>query len=108
MGNEPKPRPVIPTFAHNATADVEVKRQRDAERARRQAAEGTHLGYRWSRLRRGYLMQKPYCERCGLMADVVHHLLPRHTHPKLTYNWDNLMSLCHHCHDREHNMGTGS
>lgn len=95
----------IPVFNHNPAASKEVKRQKDADRARRQAAEGVHLGWKWSRLRKGYMRQHPYCERCGLLGEVVHHIQERSTHPHLTYIWSNLMTLCTHCHDNHHNIG---
>ena len=62
----------------------------------------SHLGWRWTRLRRKYLMTRPYCERCGLLGEQVHHIQHRETHPELIYTWSNLMTLCKDCHYLEH------
>lgn len=64
-----------------------------------------HLGWKWSRLRRNYMCLHPFCERCGLMGEVVHHIIPRAKAPHLTYEWSNLMTLCNDCHNKEHGMG---
>jgi hypothetical protein len=74
-------------------------------KANRQIMLDMHLGWKWSRIRRSYISQHPFCERCGLMAECVHHVIPRCKAPELTYEWSNLMSLCNDCHMREHNMG---
>ena len=62
----------------------------------------TALGGKWQKMRKNKLIQNPFCETCGLMAQEVHHILPRHTHPQLTYEWTNLQSLCHKCHMEIH------
>lgn len=35
-------------------------------------------------------------------ATLVHHILPRSTHPELTYALDNLISLCAQHHEERH------
>jgi 5-methylcytosine-specific restriction endonuclease McrA len=65
----------------------------------------------WQRVRKAYLTsQYNKCERCGSMADIVHHkkkITPGNINdPFITLNWDNLESLCQDCHNREH-MSTG-
>ena len=67
--------------------------------------QGTALGWKWGRMRKAYMRRQPWCERCGLNADVVHHIVPRSVDPSRTYDWSNLMSLCNDCHDKEHGMG---
>ena len=70
-----------------------------------EAQGGTHLGWRWSKLRKAYMQKNPLCGMCGKCADVVHHIRQRSTHPELTYRWTNLLSMCHSCHDAHHNFG---
>ncbi len=77
-------------------------------KADRQKERGTHLGWEWSRVRRQYLQYFPYCAKCKLLGEEVHHIKPRHTHPELIYDWRNLMTLCSDCHKKEHNMGDGN
>ncbi|OIJ17646.1 HNH endonuclease [Anaerobacillus alkalilacustris] len=45
------------------------------------------------------------CRRYGkaTQADMVHHVYPMETHPKLAFNNDNLISLCNRCHEKMHN-----
>lgn len=55
----------------------------------------------WLRVRSVFLRRHPLCARCGRVADTVHHRTPikeggAHLDP------DNLESLCHSCHSREH------
>lgn len=35
-------------------------------------------------------------------AVMVHHILPRETHPELELDLDNLISLCDQCHNKRH------
>jgi 5-methylcytosine-specific restriction endonuclease McrA len=74
-------------------------------KANKQILIDSHLGYKWSRIRRSYISQHPFCERCGLMGECVHHIIPRSKSPQLTYEWSNLMTLCNDCHYQEHRMG---
>jgi 5-methylcytosine-specific restriction endonuclease McrA len=62
-------------------------------------------GWRWYKLRRAYLKRNPWCERCGLLGDHVHHIIPRHINKDKIYDWNNLMTLCQFCHAKEHGMG---
>lgn len=69
---------------------------------------------RWVKLRNGYLMQNPLCERC-LESDIVkpaeevHHIKPISTGKDetemagLAYDPGNLMALCKDCHHKIHN-----
>lgn len=38
-------------------------------------------------------------------ATVVHHIVPLKAAPELAYDWNNLMPLCHGCHERIHKRG---
>jgi 5-methylcytosine-specific restriction endonuclease McrA len=63
------------------------------------------IGWKWYHLRRKYLQAHPWCERCGLVGDHVHHIIPRHIDKEKIYDWNNLMTLCQFCHMKEHRMG---
>lgn len=79
------------------------KRKQDWKRNyNRRKKKGTHLGWKWWKLRQEWLMLHPYCTKCANFATEVHHIKPRHTHPELTYDLRNLMSLCKECHRKEH------
>ena len=41
-------------------------------------------------------------------ATLVHHIVPLKEAPELAYTWDNLMPLCHDCHERIHKRGAYS
>ena len=41
-------------------------------------------------------------------AKLVHHIKPLRQAPQLAYDRDNLMPLCHDCHERIHKCGTYS
>jgi len=61
----------------------------------------------WRALRAVKLQQTPLCERCmregkTTLAKVVHHLKDRRSSPELELDIDNCESLCHSCHNREH------
>jgi len=74
-------------------------------RTKKRLANKTHLGWKWWRLRKEWLRDNPFCNKCGLFGEEVHHILPRHTHPNLIYDRTNLMTLCKVCHYKEHQMG---
>lgn len=59
--------------------------------------------YRWVMLARRKRNHDPLCEVClskGIVtaATEVHHLNPVITHPEKAFDWDNLQSICHSCH----------
>ncbi len=67
----------------------------------------------WKMLRKRKLTADPLCEDClhnGLIepATEIHHVLPVENATnvvemgKLMYDYDNLRSLCHNCHQLEH------
>ena len=62
-------------------------------------------GRSWKRIRDRYIKQHPLCERCqeeGRLTpvDEVHHIIPVSQSGRSTP--DNLMSLCHSCHNKIH------
>lgn len=71
-------------------------------RARQQARDGTHCGWKWSKWRKGWLQRHPLCEDCGRLAQCVHHIVPRHVAPERMYDETNVASLCTHCHEVRH------
>ena len=59
----------------------------------------------WQQVRREVLRRDRYtCCRCASRAEEVHHiqeLTPENiNNPMITLNPDNLLSLCHSCHDK--------
>lgn len=61
----------------------------------------------WRKTQRAYMQSKNYvCERCGGVAEIVHHkkyISPSNINdPNITLNWDNLEALCRTCHQHEH------
>jgi 5-methylcytosine-specific restriction endonuclease McrA len=57
---------------------------------------------RWVKLRALKIAEFPMCERCGAaLAQHVHHIKPRKTHPDLAFEYENLESLCIPCHNAE-------
>jgi len=68
----------------------------------------------WRRLRAVALERDPHiCQDClqqkrmgarirARRAVVVHHILPRETHPELALELTNLVSLCDACHNKRH------
>ncbi|MBQ7854981.1 MAG: HNH endonuclease [Muribaculaceae bacterium] len=63
----------------------------------------------WQKLRKAKLMAQPLCEMCGCPAVHVHHLISflkgdnQLQQMELLLDWDNLMSVCHKCHNQLHN-----
>lgn len=63
---------------------------------------------RWKHCREAYARSKHYvCEKCGKPADVVHHIQPLTgtdywDNPEKCFGADNLMCLCHTCHNNIH------
>lgn len=84
----------------------------EGRRAERQQIYNTT---RWHRLRDAKRMNNPICEEClrkvppkVTQATEIHHVVSfmsvdEQTERKaLAYDYDNLMSLCHECHERMH------
>lgn len=59
----------------------------------------------WKRLKAAYAAAKGYrCERCGAIAEQVHHKQHIQTPEGWArrLDWDNLELLCIRCHNKEH------
>ena len=66
----------------------------------------------WSDLRNKKIATDSLCEMClkskrYVIAVLVHHIKTVERYPELRLVWDNLMSLCHSCHEREHRRNAG-
>ena len=88
-------------FAHAIAA--EKKRKKKALDAQKKHIEriGGKVVYstqHWQKLRKAKLAQNPLCERCGVLATLVHH----RDHNSGNMAWENLESLCADCHRDEH------
>lgn len=76
--------------------------------------DGTKKGHpfygrsKWKKCRDAYKAKCHYiCEKCGAPADVVHHIKELvgndyYDNPEKCYGEDNLMCLCHTCHNNIH------
>ena len=58
---------------------------------------------RWDKLSRQVRRQRPLCERCKQQGRItaateVHHKRSVERHPELEYDPNNLLALCHYCH----------
>lgn len=52
----------------------------------------------WRKLRNQYIKANPDCELCGKKAEQVHHQIPVSVDKSKELDWENLMSVCSHCH----------
>ncbi len=65
----------------------------------------------WLNLRDLKISMHPWCEECAkskpisVPAHEVDHVLPRHTHPSLKLDINNLQSLCKECHGKKTRKG---
>lgn len=63
---------------------------------------------RWHDLRKKILRRDRYqcriCRRYGKLTEAteVHHIQHADERPDLAYSPDNLISLCHSCHEKQH------
>ncbi len=60
----------------------------------------------WRRLSKKKKVIMPFCESCynnkhEVVGDVCDHILEIEDYPKLAYLMDNLMTLCHNCHNEK-------
>lgn len=73
---------------------------------------------RWRDLRAAKFRANPLCEKCleeGLVrpAEDIHHkvsfmsVYDRNQRLHLAFDYENLMSLCKHCHQKIHNQAGG-
>jgi hypothetical protein len=65
------------------------------------------------RVRKQYLADHPYCFDCmnvygrPVPAAEVHHIAEQMDRPDLVFDSDNLLALCHDCHNARHGKGIG-
>lgn len=52
----------------------------------------------WRQLRNKFFRSNPYCALCFNKGRQVHHIKPVWKYPEEELNWDNLITLCKHCH----------
>lgn len=69
-----------------------------------------HYGKEWRKIRNEYITANPLCERClkenrYTSARIVHHILP--VSQGGTDDYNNLMSVCHSCHEVIHHNEIG-
>jgi 5-methylcytosine-specific restriction enzyme A len=96
----------VPTHRPQRLPSQSRHRTYDATR-RDMDARAFYLSPAWRKLSREKRICTPLCEECGkrglvVAATMVHHVLPRDTHPDSVLDMDNLMSLCWSCHSRLH------
>ena len=57
-----------------------------------------------------HALMKSFKWRCALNpihnAVVIHEIIPRSLRPKNWWELDNMVPLCHNCHDKIHREGT--
>ena len=65
---------------------------------RRGSSNARGYDYKWQKLRKRKLRANPFCEMCGRVARLVHHIdeIPKNN------EWSNLMSVCKLCHEKLH------
>lgn len=59
-------------------------------------------GSKFHRLARRWLISNPYCHRCGMPGEEVHHVVPVSVAPERMYDLDNLATVCRACHRAIH------
>jgi 5-methylcytosine-specific restriction endonuclease McrA len=74
-----------------------------AARQRPPKKRGALATYQWQRFselvrKRHPLCMAPFHRGPQSVATAVHHILPRSTHPHLTYSVDNCCPVCAQCH----------
>lgn len=77
--------------------------RRQYDKARRDPDVNKTYGRTWRKIRARYVAAHPLCEQClkeGKLVPVeeVHHILP--VNRGGSHSFDNLMSLCHSCHEK--------
>lgn len=55
--------------------------------------------WEWRKTRNAFILVESCCQMCGARKKLeVHHVIPWHVDETLRYDWDNLVTLCRHCH----------
>jgi len=76
------------------------------------ASNSFYKSKKWRSIRERVLRRDEYlCQECkrygkSVQANTVHHIYPLESHPKLSLNSINLVSLCVDCHEKMHNRLT--
>lgn len=94
-------------MAHNKL--VKTRRQYKPKEANTKAYNST----RWTKIRATMMRDYPVCQRCleqgrTTAAQLVHHIIPWQTgrsedeQEALMYDYSNLQTLCHICHNELH------
>lgn len=79
----------------------------------RKDAQAIYQSKIWKKLREAKRMMNPVCQVCELegkttLTEDIHHLIPFSTgkteeeRRALAFDFDNLISVCKHCHNRLH------
>jgi 5-methylcytosine-specific restriction protein A len=87
---------------------IAQKRRKESDRQydrKRGWQDHNYSSVKWRRIRAYKLKQSPLCEMCLkqgkiVPAKIIHHIIPRKDGG--TDDFDNLMSLCHYCHNKIH------
>lgn len=80
----------------------QIERQRERKRRhdqRRPSSSQRGYGGEWRKLRAEFIRLHPFCAFCGAEAEHVDHIQRHHGDKVLLLNWNNLQSLCAHCHN---------
>ena len=102
--------PKLPKSSHrdqrrtsNPTDIYRLRRQRDENLSKTKVRSTS----RWQRVRELYMQYNPMCEDPHEIhnrtqyedhATEVHHIIRLQDEPSLAFTFDNLASLCNHCH----------
>src|SRR3990167_4542135 len=60
----------------------------------------------WRQLRNDFFRANPLCAMCGNGGKQVHHVQPVWKFPEHELNWENLITLCKHCHLKFAHLGS--
>jgi 5-methylcytosine-specific restriction endonuclease McrA len=56
-------------------------------------------GKKWNTYRYRYLHHNPHCYACGKKSEVIDHVKPHRGDETLFWKTDNMIPLCHRCHN---------
>lgn len=111
----PCAEPGCPRLVRDGSRCDEHHRERQREEHYHRKAKGTkgdfYSSRRWRAVRKRYARKHPLCEPCEaagrtVAVQVVHHVVPR-SEGGADFDFDNLASYCHDCHNAEHGGGHG-
>lgn len=96
------------TYCESHEKIVQEKSQKIYRKSRDKSLDAFYKSYQWRKLRAlAFERDKGLCQRClkrGILkrADVVHHIVEVLVDWSKRFDLDNLESVCHACHNREH------